>query len=307
MPIIDMFSSRNAQQPDDVWAYDSIPDKLRVQVYNIVVGALGTTNEYASNNANELYRFVSESVAHEHGRHNLTAHPRKAPADVLGCISGERNILVWLDCVELCFWCIEQYRGKCDEHDRHMARITIPAAEAVAEVNERFRRAGFGYRYESGKIYRIDNELAHQQITRPALQLLADPRFKGADEEFRAAHDHYKAGEYKDCAVDALNALESTMKTICDLREWQYQPGARSSDLLKVLRREELFPEFADQSFDQLVATLKSGLPSLRNETGGHGQGATPIVVPEYVATYALNLAASKIRLLIDAFKASSN
>jgi hypothetical protein len=88
-----------------------------------------------------------------------------------------------------------------------------------------------------------------------------------------AVPDHYKAGEYKDCAVDALNALESTMKVICDLKGWSYAQGARSSDLLKVLRREELFPEFADQSFDQLVATLKSGLPTLRNETGGHWSG----------------------------------
>jgi len=180
------------------------------------------------------------------------------------------------------------------------------ASAAIDELNERFKRAGFGYRYEQGKIIRIDNEATHQQIMRPALQLLADPRFKGADDEFRAAHDHFKACEYKDCAVDALNALESTIKTICDLKKWTYESGARISDLLKVLRREGLFPEFADQSFEQLVATLKSGLPSLRNETGGHGQGATPVEVPEYVASYALNLAASKIKFLIEAFQAST-
>ena len=67
------------------------------------------------------------------------------------------------------------------------------------------------------------------------------------------------------------------MKVICDLKNWPYEKGARASDLIKVLRREGLFPEFAEQSFDQLVATLKSGLPSLRNEAGGHGQGAEPV------------------------------
>ena len=51
------------------------------------------------------------------------------------------------------------------------------------------------------------------------------------------------------------------MKVICDLKKWSYPPGARATDLIKVLRREGLFPEFAEQSFDQLVATLKSGLP----------------------------------------------
>ena len=95
------------------------------------------------------------------------------------------------------------------------------------------------------------------------------------------------------------------MKAICDAKSWPYEKGARATDLLKVLRRNRLFPEFADQSFDQLIATLKSGLPAVRNETGGHGQGAKPVEVPEYVAIYALNLAASKIRLMYDAFAAS--
>lgn len=154
-----------------------------------------------------------------------------------------------------------------------MERISISAADAVTELNERFKRAGFGYRYESEKIFRIDTELTHQEITKPALHLLSDERFKGANEEFLAAHAHFKAGEYKDCAVDALNSLEITMKIICEIKGWAYPDGARASDLGKVLRREGLFPEYLDQSFEQLVATLKSGLPVLRNKTGAHGQG----------------------------------
>jgi hypothetical protein len=181
------------------------------------------------------------------------------------------------------------------------------AADAVSELNERFRRAGFGYRYEGGKIMRIDSELLHQEITRPALALLSDPRFAGADQEFRAAHDHLKAGEFKDCTVDALNAFESTMKAICLAKGWQHEKGARASDLLKVLKANDLFPEVASLSIEQLLATLKSGLPAVRNTAGGHGQGATRVETPEYIAVYALNLAGSKIRLLYEAFKASES
>jgi hypothetical protein len=43
----------------------------------------------------------------------------------------------------------------------------------------------------------------------------------------------------------------------------------------------------------------------MRNESGGRGQGAKPVEVPEHVAVYALNLAASKIRLLYEAYKAT--
>lgn len=85
------------------------------------------------------------------------------------------------------------------------------------------------------------------------------------------------------------------MKVICDSKGWPYPTGARATDLLKIIRANGLLPDYLDQSFDQLVATLKSGLPVVRNETVGHGQGAKPVDVPQYIAEYALNLAASKI------------
>jgi hypothetical protein len=311
MPITDFYSSRQAheQEPQiDVWLYDQIPQPLRVQISNIILAALGSVDQYSYDNAIQIYEYIRKEVTHEHGRDSLVERPYstgQAAGDVHICLRTESNVDVWLDIVELSFWCIENTRGNHDEHARETAGITIPAAEAVNELNERFRRAGFGYRYEDGKIYRIDSEFMHQAATRPALLLLSDLRFSGADDEFRAAYDHLKAGEYKDCAVDALNALESTMKVICDAKKLKYQKGTRASDLLKIVRQKKLFPDFLDQSFDQLLATLKSGLPSVRNESGAYGQGATPVDVPEHVAVYALNLAASKIRFLVDAFKAS--
>jgi hypothetical protein len=235
-------------------------------------------------------------------RKNLTQAPK---AQVLGCIRSEQQLLVWLDLVEVALRVIEKNLGRLSDYERSAEGIKIAPKHAVSELNERFRRAGFGYRYDGGQIFRIDSELLHQEVTRPALSLLSDSRFAGADQEFSAAHKHFKAGEFKDCTVDALNALESTMKTICDAKSWKYEKGARASDLIQILKNSGLFPDFADLSFDQLIATLKSGLPVVRNTTGGQGQGATPIEVPEYVAAYALNLAAAKIRLLCDAFRDS--
>lgn len=305
MPIVDLYSNRQGQKmPRDVWVYDQIPSILRVQVSNIVTRALGTTDAYIRNNSSDLYAAIADVVAHEHGRASLSS-AGSAQQKVHRCIQTETEVPVWLDCVELCFRLIERVRGNYDDHQRSMVEITMTAKEAVEELNERFRRAGFGYQYTDGCIFRTDSELTHHEITVPALHLLSDPRFKGADEEFLAAHAHFKAGEYKDCAVDALNALESTMKTICDLKKWTYPSGARATDLIKVLRQERLFPDFADQSFEQLVATLKSGLPSLRNVAGAHGQGSQPVQVPSYVASYALNLAAAKIRLLVELFRDS--
>ena len=106
---------------------------------------------------------------------------------------------------------------------------------------------------------------------------------------------NYRAGETKDAITDANNAFESTLKTICEQRCWQYVPGARVSDLLNVMRKNGLLPDYLDASFEQLVATLKSGLPKVRNEVGTHGQGTSPRETPDYVAAYALHLAAANI------------
>jgi len=62
-----------------------------------------------------------------------------------------------------------------------------------------------------------------------------------------------------------------------------------------------------DQSFDQLAATLKSGLPRVRNEVGSHGQGAERREPPDYVAGYALHLAASKMVLLFEAYQGGAS
>jgi hypothetical protein len=49
---------------------------------------------------------------------------------------------------------------------------------------------------------------------------------------------------------------------------------------------------------------LESGLPSVRNKLGGHGQGTEPVDAPEYFARYALNLAATSILFVAEADQA---
>ena len=178
------------------------------------------------------------------------------------------------------------------------------ADDAIDELNERFRRAGVGYQFENGRIFRVDSELIHAEVVRPALRYLHEKGFEGPRDEFMQAYGHYRAGQTKDAITDANNAFESTLKTICDQRRWQYPKGARVSELLKVLREKGLLPDYLDSSFDQLAATLKSGLPKVRGEEGAHGQGSKPRETPDYVAAYALHLAAAKILFLVKAHKA---
>jgi hypothetical protein len=48
---------------------------------------------------------------------------------------------------------------------------------------------------------------------------------------------------------------------------------------------------------------LEGGLPTVRNKNAGHGQGPTPVSVPDYLVAYALHMAAANIVLLIQAHR----
>src|ERR1019366_1526163 len=83
---------------------------------------------------------------------------------------------------------------------------------AVTELNARFREHGIGYQYESGEIIRVDSQLIHSEVVKPALTLLTAPEYEGANAEFLKAFEHYRKGDTKECLNECLKAFESTMK-----------------------------------------------------------------------------------------------
>ena len=111
-------------------------------------------------------------------------------------LSGNVNGVLAL--VELCCRLIASYQDY-DQRDR--LGITQSPADALAEVNERFRQHGVGYQYEQGEIIRVDSQFVHSEVVKPALALLSAPEFADANAEFRRAHEHYRAGRYPAIAI----------------------------------------------------------------------------------------------------------
>ena len=132
--------------------------------------------------------------------------------------------------------------------------------------------------------------------------MLSDPIYKGANEEFLNAHEHYRERRYKECLNECLKAFESCLKTICQKRGWTYEnKKANAKDLIQIVFDNGVIPSFMQSHFSALKSALESGLPTVRNRQSGHGQGSTQIIVPEYIAAYALHLTASNILLLAKA------
>ena len=95
------------------------------------------------------------------------------------------------------------------------------------------------------------------------------------------------------------------MKSVCKLRGWATQPNDTAKSLIATCFANGLVPAYLESQFASLRSVLESGVPTVRNQNGGHGQGADPVAVPEYMARYALNLTATSILFLVDAHKAN--
>ena len=175
--------------------------------------------------------------------------------------------------------------------------------EAIAELHKEFQDEGIGYEYESGQIIRVDSQYIHAKVVRPVLNLLSDPIYKNANEEFLKAHKHYRKGEYKSCIQECSNAFESVLKIICDNKGWECGERATAKPLLDTVYKNKLLPKDTLPFFNNVRSALESGIPNVRNARAAHGQGSQEIQVPNYMAEHLLNLTASSILLLSRANK----
>lgn len=310
LAIFNLFSKRQADAAKagaaDVYQYDQIPGPLRVQVHQIAIEGLGKVGSRGDRymtayEENDWWKQIEQVFLREKGLDGIGS-AEFAGNRVLGhmrtCSTND-----WLDLLELISIGIMAVGDADQGYFRQMWHVRGQAADHLEEINYRLRQSGVGYQVEGNQIVRVDSQYVHAEVVKPALALLADAEFEGARQEFLAAHSHYRAKENRQAVAMAANALESTFKAIFDRKGWPYAKGARISDLVKVARQNRLWPDYLDTSFDQLVATLQSGLPKIRDNDAAHGQGATPKEVPSYIAAYALHLAASKIVFIAEAAK----
>ena len=134
MPIVETFSSREAARAAlaDVWIYDQIPHRLLVQISNIVKRAFGFAGDTYDDKftSQHDYKAIARTLAHEHGIRSLSGQS-SAFTDVHMLLGTGGNILLWLDCVELCFRLIRNTRGNYNQHEREMSQITITADDAL--------------------------------------------------------------------------------------------------------------------------------------------------------------------------------
>lgn len=307
MSIFDLFSKKQKRlrgDIPDVYTYGSLPSPLKVQVIHIWNDALGSSEDYWNfNDVKQAYQFTVDTLCREYGLfklpYNETFRDRHYIQELTNYFLQEQEIDKQLDVIELTFKIIDKFTREYGYRRRNNANMIADAA--IDELNQRFKEHGIGYQYNNNEIIRVDSELLHTETVKPALKLLNHKDYYGAQEEFLNAYEHYRHGRYKESLNDCLKAFESTIKSICDKKQWSYQPNITAKGLIQICFDKNLIPSFWQQQMTSLKSLLESSIPTGRNKLSGHGQGSESIEIPDHVVAYMLHMTASTLVFLVTA------
>lgn len=304
MAIFNLYSKRQKVirgEVPDILTYDTLPQQLKIQIVHIITDAFGH-QQYTSkpNRPSKAYGMINDILCREYGVFNLEKGYSNDPKmSILNHIQHVTDIDQLMDVIELCFRCLDKVI-RADQQYEDNTVLKLTPDEAINELNDRFKEHGIGYQFESGEIIRVDSTFIHAEITKPTLSLLLNEKFLGANEEYLKAHEHYRHGRNKECLTECLKAFESTMKIICTLKGWTFNQTNTASKLITVCFEQGLVPSFTQNQFSSLQNLLTTGIPTIRNKVGGHGQGQIPQKVDDEMTRYGLNLTGTNIIFLIE-------
>jgi hypothetical protein len=316
MAVFDLYSKRRKRElgnEPDVFTYDNVPQPFRTQIVHMWNEAIGepyhtSTRMDETEKIQDTYLRIAQVLRREYGVFKLSkaSNPNdssQAKDDLEIWFLAEKDNDRILDAIELTFRVIETFCSRGDYiYGRRNSDI---AEEIVKELNCRFKEHGIGYQYTDRKLVRVDSQLIHSEAVIPALRVLRQKHFAGAQEEFLSAYEHHRHGKSEEALVDACKAFESTMKAICDKRGWTYDANrATASELITICLREGLIPSFWQAHFSGLRSVLQSAIATPRNRQGGHGSGTESRTEPPHELTaYVLHMTASTILFLAEAEK----
>lgn len=301
MSRFDLYSKRQKRskgEVPEVYIYDSIPYDLRVKIVFIIRDLIGR-GKYDNSRTEGAYKTIHNLLCREYGKFVLNDYS-SYEQKVVNFLLETQNTDEALDIIELLFYTMGVISEKHFDEYRRNVNVKMTLKEAIGELNYRFQEHGIGYQFEQKEIIKVDSQYMHAEVVKTVLLLLSSEKFIGASDEFLKAHEHYRHGRNKECLNDCLKAFESTLKIICGEKEWHFNDSDTARKLIQICFENGLVPSFTQNQFSSLQNLLLSGIPTIRNKLGGHGQGQVPQKVDDGMTRYALNLTGANIIFLIE-------
>ena len=311
MPIFKTFAKRKEEAAKAgkpvIYRYDSLPDGFRAQVFHILRDAICKLAYL--DERRDWWCYIHDTLAREIGVLDIMRGQSNASNDgrmqsCLQFLMTSEDIDQVLSLIEISFYFIDTViRGARHDISYYEIDNSQNPDDAIHELNQRFQDHSIGYQFQGRQIIEVSSQYLHAEAVEPAITLLYEEGFEGALEEFMIAHKHFREGNSEEAITEACKAFESTMKAICDRQGWGYSKGDTASRLLAILYEKQLVPSEMQNHFNGLRTVLESGVSTLRNNFGSHGQGSESRDVPDHYVSYALHLAASNIVFLINSYK----
>lgn len=155
-------------------------------------------------------------------------------------------------------------------------------ARFVEAVNERARHFRVGLRLEGRRFVPLTSEHMHQEVVRPALLLLQDPRFADSDALYRKAFERAMSGDPAGAVTAATSAVEEMLRAGLSV----------SGSTLEQLLRKARDAGWTIPATDQIVVKLAA----LREASDAHEAGTDSFEV----AMLAIHLSGAVMRFLAD-------
>lgn len=289
----DIYSLRN-KKPSKELVYDSISDKLKVQIVRIWQDFYNQFGEEVREK--HFYGYINNIICDLHGKHILYQEPLVRLKNRYMCRKYFENLSeldMSFDVIEIIFRHIESLKRNSN----------FKSSDAVKKLNTIFQENDFGYEYVNGWIIRVDNKLLHGKVIDKTLKLTEDKLFENANEEYISSLSHLKNDRNKEALNDSLKAFETTMKIIISDFGFKYKDSDTAKNLINICIENEIIPKYLQSHITGLRTTLESGIPTIRNKRSGHGQGENKIIVPDSLATYGVYMAGVSINFLIELYK----
>lgn len=297
------FSRRRKSKICDVFVYDEMPQKLRMQVAHILSEVFGAIYILGNpSDSHEILSLIVRTARKEAGVNRLFGGVNTDVDDEFySWILNTNDFDCLIDIIEMTMQIIDDI----DKSGRAWMHSEASPSDAISELNSRFLEAGFGYQYINSQIIRIDNTFAHSEMVVPALILLSNDKFSAASSEFRQAHDFYRNGHYSSSITECGKSLESVLKTIGAALGWSINKNDTASKLIAAAFSASFIPEWMQAEFNALRSLLEAGTPVMRNKLGAHGAG-TPREIPARFVAFQLHQTAAAIIFLVETFNAAS-
>lgn len=295
MTLPNLWSRRKKQTSatdGDPLIYDRVPDKLRVQIAHIVRDLFAQADQVEYGIASG----IKDVMCRELGVFSLKAFARDDADELVEWFVETDNVDAQLDMIEAVVKFSSVWRGQWS------AMPEGAVEKAVAVMNARMAEAAFGYRIERREVISLSDEYTHSQVVVPALQLLYDPAFTAAQNEFLAAHESLRNQDYEAAIHECAKSMESVLKVIAKARKWpRIDDGSSIKALIAAAFADGLLESYMEASLNALRALMESSVPTVRNRSGGHGAGTVARNVPEHLARFQVHQTAAVIRLIVEA------